>query len=80
MNKYSLEELAFIMSNEGANVALSEEMPHVSKEFIEWFVLVMREVQTHDYDQINATKQAYNAGRNSVLMSLIRMKQIEQGE
>lgn len=55
----------------------TKEMPFVSNDFVEWFVEEMKEVVPYEFKDVDATVNAYNAGRNSVLVALLRFKMLQ---
>lgn len=55
----------------------TKEMPFVSNDFVEWFVEEMKEVVPYEFKDVDATANAYNAGRNSVLVALLRFKMLQ---
>lgn len=63
---------------EGQTMKEAGEMPFVSQEFIEWFVDEMKETQVSNFQDIDEKENIYNAGRNSVLLALVRFKILQE--
>lgn len=58
---------------------VNKPMPFVSVDFIEWFADVTIEASPSTIEELDPTTQAFDAGRKSVIISLIMLKRMNEG-